>query len=101
MIKYIEQDSLCRNLFLQDYLGESSLRQYCGNCDICEFKSESKDINIVLEVENLLSENSDLTSAEIIKRIDSPRENIIKTLRFLLENGRIELNSQKRLMLVK
>lgn len=101
MIKYIEQDSLCRNLFLQDYLGTSSLKQDCGNCDRCQIVSNSNDLNIVLEVEKLLYENSDLTSAEILKRIDAPKENIIKALRFLLENGRIELNSQKRLKLVK
>ncbi len=101
MIKYIEQDSLCRNLFLQEYLGESSLKHNCGKCDICENKTKRHDMNIVWEVEKLLSENTYLTGPEIIKRIESPKENIIKTLRFLLENGRIELNSQNRLTLNK
>ncbi|MFD1316353.1 RecQ family ATP-dependent DNA helicase [Namhaeicola litoreus] len=99
MVNFIEQNSLCRNLFLQNYLGETSLTQVCGNCDICKQAIYSKDTDLIQIIVEFLKQNSNITSSELINGIEKPREDVLKTLRYLLENRRIELNSHNKIKL--
>jgi ATP-dependent DNA helicase RecQ len=99
IVNFIEQNSLCRNLFLQDYLGELSLKQACGNCDVCLNELPSNGTDLISMVETFLAQNPDVLISELINILERPKEQVLKTLRYLLENGRIELNSQNKIRL--
>ena len=91
MIEYAEIKNRCRSVMLLDYFGEESDR--CGVCDVCRERNEldlSKyEFDLILEEikEVLASENPD--AEELVKKINSPEDKVIKVLRWLLDNDKI------------
>jgi ATP-dependent DNA helicase RecQ len=96
IIQYIFNTETCRNIQISNYFQES-LNTPCGNCDIC-----IKTINNTIH-EDLLSEQvlnliktETLTSAEICQKISVEKNNILKCLKYLLNEDKIYINSQNK-----
>jgi len=96
VINYIQNNTGCRTIQLLDYFGET-LTKSCGICDVCEQKN--KPIfnleEISKQVELLLLKQS-LSSSEIIQKLAVPKEEILISLKKLLDENKIAINSQNK-----
>jgi len=100
MLSYLQQERGCRNLFLQTYLEESTLKKPCGLCDLCRKKGKKSQ---ALEEENIrdaFEESTSLSVQEIIDKLDRPEEQVLKKLQFMLENGSLRLTLQNKFEIV-
>ena len=94
MIAYIQNDSICRNVFLLEYFGES-LKADCGKCDIC-LKKESVKISSEEAKDRILKLISEggMTSRNLVSNLKLEEHSILTLLQELLEDGMITLNKQ-------
>ena len=97
VIKFIENNTVCRSVQLQQYFGEKNIKN-CNICDICTFKKPIKtNYNIIAnDILNLLLNEQMLTSFEIVNKLHFDDHKILNTLQFLLEKKVIELTSQNK-----
>jgi ATP-dependent DNA helicase RecQ len=93
MLAYVNNRSICRNKQLLKYFGETT-KDDCGVCDYClNNQSENRsNKNVVTDVINLLKTKSS-TSREIIRGLQHNETTILSSLRDLLEDGTIKINT--------
>ncbi|MEX2590057.1 MAG: ATP-dependent DNA helicase RecQ [Chitinophagales bacterium] len=99
MLRYVKEDEYCRSRIILEYFGELDA-QDCGICDYClERKDMQKDelakSALVLDIQNALQEQSLTASAlkTVLGKIPEGRVN--KTMRWLLDNGKVIKSANK------
>jgi ATP-dependent DNA helicase RecQ len=97
VLEYAQEEQTCRLKILLAYLGEKDVVP-CGKCDIC-LRNNEKDLatnefdTIKNEIEKLLA--SDPQSIQtIIKTTGKNDRKVMESVRFLIDNGHIELDRQ-------
>jgi ATP-dependent DNA helicase RecQ len=95
ILSYVEEKQICRSQQLLAYFGQRQ-ETPCGECDIC-LANKSKAMTTSefdrhkSVIERLLKKES-LTINELIDRSRLPEEEISAVVRFLQDNGKIEVN---------
>ncbi|HLN72477.1 MAG TPA: ATP-dependent DNA helicase RecQ [Prolixibacteraceae bacterium] len=91
MIHYASSGHKCRSQLLLEYFGETeSVR--CGKCDVC---MERNELNISTYEFDAISEQvqkaltQPMFYEELLKKIEGKEENVVKVVRWLLENEKI------------
>lgn len=93
VIKYAEDDSVCRSKLLLEYFGQSYAPE-CGQCDICkeserdglgkkEFKEIYEELIVILGKESKVVD-------DIIKESKHSEEKVLEVVRFLIDNEEVE-----------
>ncbi|WP_457615507.1 RecQ family ATP-dependent DNA helicase [Lutibacter sp.] len=93
-IAYVKNNTTCRNVQLLSYFGETS-QQPCEKCDVCiaNNKVTHTSKNISEQIVQLLKEGT-LSSQEITDKLTFTDQEILNTLKLLLEKNKITLTSQ-------
>ena len=94
ILNYINTTDVCRSKQLLKYFGENNAEN-CGICDIClrENQGNFNTQTIQLQIIKALR-TKPLSSRALIAHLDYKEEHILKTLRILLENELIRINSK-------
>jgi len=95
-IDFIKNKSTCRNIQLLSYFNES-ISTPCGKCDVCLKKNRStKNIKTISEkIIQLLSKN-EMSSIELSNCLSFSDEEILNSLKILLEHNKITITSQNK-----
>ncbi len=102
VIKYITTKTKCRNSLLLEYFGETETKR-CGRCDVCIERnkielSELEFDNILNQIKPHLIEKP-CSVNELAGLIDATSEDdIIKVIQWLLDNGKLIYNKDKKLL---
>ncbi len=93
MIRYVENSSLCRSLFLQHYFGEKSDKT-CGICDVCLSKkknelNEKARIQIKNKIMELLGSSPLNLNALVSNFPPAKKEEVMKVIRLMLETSQL------------
>lgn len=94
VIDFVNNDEECRSVQLLRYFNEKSKRA-CGNCDVCRKKrSGLVSYNSIEErLESVVSETP-LSMGEVISQCkEYKEENVLDAIRFLVDNGVLQLES--------
>jgi ATP-dependent DNA helicase RecQ len=99
MIEYAENKNRCRADFLASYFGEEGGR--CGICDLCiernELDMSKYEFDIILgKIKNMVSSES-LRVEELTEKLDTPQENNIRVIRWLLDHGKLIVGEENKL----
>jgi ATP-dependent DNA helicase RecQ len=99
MIHYAESGHKCRSQLLLQYFGENeSVR--CGKCDVCMARNE---LNMSTYEFDILSEKikkvllEPCFYEELLKTIDGKTDDVVKIIRWLLENEKISYRVDNRM----
>ena len=92
MLAYVKNESVCRNRMLLSYFGEEK-KEDCGKCDICNTEVVESVAEINKRVIELLKE-SNKSSRTLIELLGLKSTAVIESLRYLLEDGLIKINSK-------
>ena len=103
MLRYATSKLKCRSQLLLEYFGErSSVR--CGKCDICLERNELSLSQ--LEVDGIVAKLKELLSGpclfeELIFKLNTKEDEMLKVIRWLIDNGKIVHRIDNRLEWVK
>ena len=102
ILNYITNNSDCRSIQLLTYFKETNFKP-CGICDVCLDKKKRKNDTkkIITSILNLLQEKEYLTAKELVFSLPHKEEEIIKSIRFLVENNTIKLNNANQYHIIK
>ncbi|MEN8185541.1 MAG: RecQ family ATP-dependent DNA helicase [Bacteroidota bacterium] len=98
VVRFVENDSICRSVQLLQYFGETDKIKPCNNCDVC-LKNNKVTVDYQVIANNILdlfNKNDELNSKEIVSQLSFDEKNILKTLQFLLEKNTLGLTSQNK-----
>ncbi len=104
MVHYAESTAKCRSQILLAYFGETDTAR-CGHCDVCKRRNELhlskfEFDRICEQIKELLNEQPH-SIEKLTDNIDSNPEQIITVVRWMLDNQKIEYNSEKKLVRTK
>ena len=103
VVKYIENNDICKSKQLLDYFGESKSNP-CGQCSVCIDKTKTIQNheleNISFQILNLLS-SGPLNSRQISDSFDYSNTQILNTLKEMLEQNQIILTQANTYKLKK
>lgn len=94
MTEYADSDDACRSRMLLRYFGEKN-EHNCGQCDVClsqkkqPLKQNEFD-DIASRIYQLLDSQT-LTSAEIIKSIDTDADKVCRVLQYLIDEEKLTM----------
>jgi len=97
MLAYVVNDDQCRNRVIRTYFNEKN-KEDCGICDVCEKKKKNMPIDrkeMRMTIKALL-ESGPLSSKEIVARLGEGSEEVISSLRSLLDTNAIILTSHNK-----
>jgi len=102
VLDYAQEENLCRCQQLLTYFGENDSKK-CGCCDICLKKKETlvttDDFQTIqLAIEQSLSKES-LTVNSLVSKLNIIEPKALQVIRFMMDNGKIELNDVMHLKL--
>ena len=102
LLSFIENKKQCRSKLLLEYFEEKNSED-CGKCEVCVSKN-NKNIS-TQELEKVILKqifnHNELDSKEICERINSNESIILRTLRILLEEGKISITKGNKYILAK
>ena len=96
VISYIQNTKTCRNIQLLSYFNET-IAEVCGTCDVC--KSTIEVTNSLEMVSNHIIEflkNKPMSSEEIADALNFSEDEILNSLKILLEKNKITITSQNK-----
>ncbi len=95
-ISYIRNTRVCRNKQLLSYFNEESTVP-CGICDVCNSNKTTKNSikDISQHIVTLLKDQI-LTSQEIVDQLNFSEDEILISLKLLLEKNKITITSQNK-----
>jgi ATP-dependent DNA helicase RecQ len=98
LIKFIENNKLCRSIQILNYFDELSEKK-CGICDVCLSEKKNKKIVAISSILLVLEDNKNLSSSEICNILEGNEEDILIHLRYLLSTNKIAINNQNKFYL--
>lgn len=95
-VSYIKNSKTCRNIQLLTYFNEA-ITKACGNCDVCNTKVPSQISleTIATKIIELLNKQP-LSSQEISNLLSYTEDEILNSLKILLEKNKITITSQNK-----
>lgn len=96
MLGYVNNKTVCRNIHILKYFGETS-EVNCGICDICmtnKGHNRSKE-SISIDILKIL-EKKGSTSREIIAKLQLNESVVLSSLQELLEDRKIKINAMNK-----
>ena len=101
VINYIETNNKCRNQQLLNYFGEKDSER-CGSCDVClkrdQINLSTAEFDEIYRLVKPLLLTRACFLQEIIDKLDEfKEEDVIKVVRWLQDNGNIEVNEKNQL----
>ena len=96
LISFIENTSICRNIQLLQYFNEDTDKK-CGICEVC-LQEKHKPKNLSIAILTLLKKQC-LSTKEIVDELNSNEKDILITLRYLLSEEKIGINTQNKYFL--
>lgn len=102
MIEYISESQICRSRYLLSYFGEHEASD-CGICDVCVRKKKQQQKSNALCMSAVLSflEQKDTLLEDLLTQLAFPREELIESIRQLMDDAFIGKNEQEELFLIK
>lgn len=102
MIRYCEEELICRNRLLLSYFDEKSFKD-CGICDVCiQHKNQALNNNdfeeISAYIKTSLAEQT-IPIKPFMQSLPFPEEKSIKVIQFMIEQGTIQLNKWQEISL--
>ncbi len=100
MVHYATSKSTCRSLLLLRYFGEDDASR-CEKCDVCrkheeqELKNEEFDL-MKEEIRGITKMEASFLN-ELVDKIPLPKEKLLKTIQWLLDNGQLTYDKEQRL----
>ena len=98
-VSYVQTNNKCRNKQLLAYFDEK-IKKSCGTCDVC---ASNNSINAsVEEISNHIIQQlivQSLSSQELVDESDYSREDVLFSLRILLDKNKITLTSHNKIKL--
>lgn len=92
MLEYASSTGKCRSQYLLSYFGEATAYR-CGICDVCKKRNEiglsTYEFNLILEEIKKVLQEQMLSLEALADKITQPPEKTIKTIRWLLDNGKL------------
>ncbi|WP_406684296.1 RecQ family ATP-dependent DNA helicase [Seonamhaeicola sp. MEBiC1930] len=89
ILDYVENDSVCRSMQLLSYFGEKDLNP-CGVCSVCmSSQKNTKKLDITTLKNRIIEllENGDLSSRELVSKINCSEKDLKTILKLLLEHN--------------
>jgi ATP-dependent DNA helicase RecQ len=100
MVHYAESTAKCRSQILLSYFGENNTYR-CGQCDVCKRRNEldlsNYEFDIILSDIKKILYVSEKSLAEIINLLKFDEQKVVKVVRWLLDNEKIEYTESKNL----
>jgi ATP-dependent DNA helicase RecQ len=98
VVRYGSTNIECRSKMLLNYFGEKEAKD-CGHCDVCLFRKhqdqeESLIKQTIRAIPELLGENERMLD-EVIALARFPKNQVIEAIRFLCDNGQLEMTDNK------
>lgn len=98
--QYANSHAKCRSQFLLSYFGEKDAPR-CGKCDICTKRNEldlsQYEFDMIIDKLKELLQGKTLRLEDIIDFMDFEEEKVVKVVRFLLENGKVQYSGSQSL----
>ena len=98
--EYATSKAKCRSLFLLEYFGEKDT-QRCGQCDVCQRRNKldmsSWEFDKVIEQVKVILREKAMKLADIFAEVDTDEDQVMKVIRYLLDNDKIVYESHDRL----
>lgn len=98
MIEYVTNDNVCRSRMLLRYFGEKN-EHNCGQCDVCLNRKHKPDNGakekIRVEIFEILSDNKEMSPAELAANMNYSVEDISEIIYEELENNKLAINDGK------
>lgn len=100
VLAYAQEENICRNQVLLLYFGEKNTLP-CGQCDVCLNKKKKRLDDdgfeqIRMKVLKSLS-NIELNLQELVKQLGEDEKEVIKVIRFMLDNGELIENNRNQI----
>ena len=95
-ISYIKNTKTCRNIQLLSYFNEK-ITTPCGNCDVCKKATVNK--SSIKEIATHIMEQlktSPKSSQELVLKLNYSEDEILNSLKILLEKNKITITSQNK-----
>ena len=92
MVEYANLDNTCRQIFLSEYFGQTEDSD-CGVCDICLKSKKDRDSLTSSEIEKkieLLLKTKKISIKELSSLIEANEDSILKVVRNMLDDGKLE-----------
>ncbi|MCL9807821.1 RecQ family ATP-dependent DNA helicase [Flavobacterium luminosum] len=101
VIHYVSDEQHCKSKLLLQYFGEQ-IAEDCGKCSYClqSNKSRNPEQGLQQRIQNLLLEK-DLTSREIVATLSFDEKEVLNTLKQMLENHLVSINTKNQFTLQK
>ena len=104
MMHYAESTAKCRSQILLSYFGEKNPYR-CGECDVCKRRNKlnlsTYEFDLINNKAKEILKEGAQTVEYLVENINCEEEKIIKIIRWLLENEKIEYTVDKRLVWAK
>lgn len=96
---YTENNNYCKMKLILAYFGEKNSKN-CGHCSVCEKNKQSIfGKNISQQIINLLTKKPSTIEELSIQLSYHPKENILETLIYLLDSGKVRMLNFRTYML--
>ncbi len=104
MVHYAESSTKCRSQLLLAYFGETDTAR-CGQCDVCRRRNELNlseyEFDLInTKIKSLLDKQTFFLE-QLIDAIECEPKKIIAVVRWMLDNNKLEYNSEKKLVRTK
>lgn len=98
--QYANLHAKCRSQYLLSYFGEKNAAR-CGKCDICTRRNEldlsQYEFDLIITQLKELLQGKTLRLEDVIDFIDFEEDKVVKVVRFLLENGKVQYSGSQSL----
>ena len=96
MISYSKNNTVCRNQQMLEYFNQD-LGEECGMCDVCLSKKAKRSniFNLEANILNLLKKQ-DSSSREMSLVLKETDQDILKAIKYLLENSKIKITKENK-----
>lgn len=94
VVEFLKNETKCRNLQITNYFGERNTNN-CGMCSVCLKEQNTKIVNINKLCTSILAElqQKDASVNKLQKNLYIDKEELIKALRLLLDQKKIQLTN--------